>query len=37
MAFALCYVTSRLALDLVDEEEAEAILDDSQRQLEEGS
>jgi len=36
MAFALCYVTSHLALDLVDEEEAEAILD-SERQLEEGS
>ncbi|MCC7424595.1 MAG: hypothetical protein IT428_30370 [Planctomycetaceae bacterium] len=27
MAFALCYVTAHLALDLLDEEKAEAILD----------
>ncbi len=36
MAFALCYVTAHLALDLVDEEKAEAILNDCEEHLEDG-
>jgi hypothetical protein len=35
LAFALCYVTAHLALDLVDEEQAEAILDHCEEHLEE--
>ena len=35
MAFALCYVTAHLALDLVDEQQAEAILDYCEEHLEE--
>jgi hypothetical protein len=37
LAFALCYVTAHLALDLVDEEQAEAILNYCEEHLEEGS
>ena len=33
MAFTLCYVAARLALDLVDEQEAEAILNYCERHL----
>ena len=36
MAFALCYVTAHLALDLVDEENAEAILNYCEEHLEDG-
>jgi len=36
MAFALCYVTAHLALDLVDEEKAEAILNDCEEHSEDG-
>jgi hypothetical protein len=36
MAFALCYVTAHLALDLVDEEKAEAILNYCEEHLEDG-
>ena len=36
MAFALCYVTAHLALDLVDEEKAEAILNYCKEHLENG-
>jgi len=35
LAFAVCYVTSHLALDLVDEKRAEAILNDCEAHLEE--
>ena len=35
LAFALCYVTAHLALDLVDEQEAEAILNYCEEHLEE--
>jgi hypothetical protein len=35
MAFTLCYVTAHLALDLVDEEKAEAILKHCEEHLEE--
>jgi hypothetical protein len=34
LAFAVCYVTAHLALDLVDEEQAEAILDHCEEHLE---
>jgi hypothetical protein len=34
LAFALCYVTAHLALDLVDEQEAEAVLDYCEEHLE---
>jgi hypothetical protein len=37
LAFAVCYVTAHLALDLIDEKKAEAILDYCQEHLEEGS
>ena len=37
LAFALCYVTAHLALDLVDEHIAEAILNYCEEHLEEGS
>jgi hypothetical protein len=37
LAFALCYVTAHLALDLVDEEQGEAILNYCEEHLEEGS
>ena len=36
LAFAVCYVTAHLALDLVDEKEAEAILNYCEEHLEEG-
>jgi len=36
MAFALCYVTAHLALDLVDEGKAEAILNYCEGHLEDG-
>jgi len=36
MAFALCYVTAHLALDLVDEEKAEAILNYCEEHSEDG-
>jgi len=36
MAFTLCYVAAHLALDLVDEEKAEAILTYCEEHLEEG-
>ena len=35
LAFAVCYVTAHLALDLVDEQEAEAILNYCEEHLEE--
>ena len=35
LAFAVCYVTAHLALDLVDEKKAEAILDYCEKHLEE--
>ena len=35
--FAVCYVTAHLALDLVDEKQAEAILNYCEEHLEEGS
>jgi hypothetical protein len=35
LAFAVCYVTAQLALDLVDEQEAEAILNYCKEHLEE--
>src|SRR3954451_23098946 len=34
LAFALCYVTAHLALDLIDERQAEAILDYCEEHLE---
>jgi hypothetical protein len=34
LAFALCYVTAHLALDLIDEQHAEAILDYCEEHLE---
>lgn len=34
MAFALCFVTAHLALDLVDQEQAEAILNHCEEHLE---
>jgi hypothetical protein len=37
LAFAVCYVTAHLALDLVDEQKAEAILNYCEEHLEEGS
>jgi hypothetical protein len=37
LAFALCYVSAHLALDLVDDEGAEAILNHCEDHLEEGS
>jgi hypothetical protein len=37
LAFAFCYVTAHLALDLVDEREAEEILNYWEEHLEEGS
>ena len=37
LAFALCYVTAHLALDLVDEVQAEAILDYCEEHLNENS
>ena len=36
LAFAVCYVTAHLALDLVDEQQAEAILNFCEEHLEEG-
>jgi len=36
LAFAVCYVTAHLALDLVDEKRAEAILNYCEKHLEEG-
>src|SRR4051794_30114348 len=33
LAFALCYVTAHLALDLIDEQHAEAILNDCEEHL----
>ena len=36
LAFAVCYVTAHLALDLVDEKQAEAILNYCEEHLEEG-
>jgi hypothetical protein len=36
LAFAVCYVTAHNALDLVDEQEAEAILNYCEKHLEEG-
>ena len=36
LAFAVCYVTAHLALDLVDEKRAEAILNYCEEHLEEG-
>src|SRR5271157_1526388 len=36
LAFAVCYVTAHLALDLVDEKRAEAILNFCEQHLEEG-
>ena len=36
LAFALCYVTAHLALDLVDERGAEAILNHCEGHLDEG-
>ena len=36
MAFALCYVAAHLALDMVDEHEAEAILTFCEEHLDEG-
>jgi hypothetical protein len=36
LAFALCYVTAHLALDLVDERDAEAILNHCEDHLGEG-
>src|SRR4051794_40009627 len=35
LAFAVCYVTAHLALDLIDEEKAEAILNYCEEHLEE--
>jgi len=35
LAFAVCYVTAHLALDLIDEERAEAILNYCEEHLEE--
>ena len=37
LAFAVCYVTAHLALDLVDEKQAEAILNYCEEHLEEAS
>jgi hypothetical protein len=37
LAFAVCYVTAHLALDLVDEQQAEAMLNYCKEHLEEGS
>ena len=37
LAFAVCYVTAHLALDLVDEQEAETILNYCEEHLEEAS
>jgi hypothetical protein len=37
LAFAVCYVTAHLALDLVDDQDAEAILDHCEEHLHEGS
>jgi hypothetical protein len=37
LAFAVCYVTAHLALDLVDEKQAEAILNYCEEHLEDGS
>jgi hypothetical protein len=37
LAFAVCYVTSDLALDLVDEKQGEEILDYFEEHLEERS
>ena len=36
LAFAVCYVTAHLALDLVDEQEAETILNFCEEHLEDG-
>jgi hypothetical protein len=36
LAFAVCYVTAHLALDLVDEQKAEAILNYCEEHLEDG-
>jgi len=36
LAFAVCYVTAHLALDLIDEKTAEAILNYCEEHLEEG-
>jgi hypothetical protein len=36
LAFAVCYVTAHLALDLIDEKRAEAILNYCEEHLEEG-
>jgi hypothetical protein len=36
LAFAVCYVTAHLALDLIDEKKAEAILNYCEEHLEEG-
>ena len=37
LAFAVCYVTAHLALDLVDENQAEAILNYCEERLEDES
>jgi len=37
LAFAVCYVTAHLALNLVNEKQAEAILNYCEEQLEKGS
>ena len=37
LAFAVCYVTAHLALDLIDEKRAEAILNYCEKHLEEES
>jgi hypothetical protein len=34
MAFALCYITSHLCLDLIDEQKAEAVLNYCEEHLE---
>jgi hypothetical protein len=34
LAFALCYVAAHLVLDLIDEQQAEAILNDCEEHLE---
>jgi hypothetical protein len=36
LAFALCYVATHLALDMLDEQEAEVILNQCEEQLDEG-
>jgi len=36
LAFAVCYVTAHLALDLIDEQDAEAILNFCEDHLDKG-